>query len=589
MRAVHSASPEGWFKQQRSPELVLLKIFLNLSLFLFFGVFTFFLGYAAHKRFRKIYMLTPLIIVSLVWFVGFGANLQLTPITLNSVIKFWLWTLPFAPILSISIRGVGALTDFLEVDTVSDWLKRFRKKEIKQRLSAYDSADRIPLPNPEAGMIRLGTVLTADYGLERFGIDLSDGFLTASEKTLSQHIFILGTTGSGKTETIKRLVNEFLENTDRDIFFVDGKGDLDLAEDIRAMCFKNGRGDTPIFKLGFSQKGAIYDAFQASTPSALVDRLFALTGLDEAEGNAQYYADVSKKMLQMICLAPSGPPANLQQLVERLNPDWMTEAWRGTPYAPDIIRIKKMKTEMTGLWVRLSTLAMSFEGIIHEDGFTLESVKSAIFSIRTQSQADTSERFMRFLLADINDYVGERKTNNAVLIIDEFGQFGSKNIIPLLMMARSQGFIIVLSTQTLVSLGSEEEIENIWDNTGVDILMSTKNPERMAESAGTHMQAEPSVQYGEEGPTGMGSFRFQHTFKVNPNDVAELLPGEAFIIRKRNTARIKIRAIGKVEHLSPRTLPEPEQQTLVEAEETAVTEQPIPEEPSILDNPKFKV
>lgn len=54
---------------------------------------------------------------------------------------------------------------------------------------------------------------------------------------LSQHLLIIGSTGAGKSETIKRLVAETLADTDWDIFFIDGKGDSVLAGEIAQTIF----------------------------------------------------------------------------------------------------------------------------------------------------------------------------------------------------------------------------------------------------------------------------------------------------------------------------------------------------------------
>jgi hypothetical protein len=79
--------------------------------------------------------------------------------------------------------------------------------------------------------------------------------------------------------------------------------------------------------------------------------------------------------------------------------------------------------------------------------------------------------------------------------------------------------------------------------------MATEFPEELAELAGTILRLENSIQFQEGEVTGKGSARIQHQFAVDPNEVAKLKPGEAFIIRQRHHAKIKVRAIGEVEHI----------------------------------------
>ena len=65
---------------------------------------------------------------------------------------------------------------------------------------------------------------------KRHGIENYRNWLRFDEKQLNRHMFILGTTGAGKTETINRIIWEVLQNTNRDVFVIDGKGETKLIE-----------------------------------------------------------------------------------------------------------------------------------------------------------------------------------------------------------------------------------------------------------------------------------------------------------------------------------------------------------------------
>jgi hypothetical protein len=77
-------------------------------------------------------------------------------------------------------------------------------------------------------------------------------------------------------------------------------------------------------------------------------------------------------------------------------------------------------------------------------------------------------------------------------------------------------------------------------NTRTKLLMATDFPEDVAILAGTFYQIEASIQQQDGGMTGLGSARVQHAFKVDMNEVAQLQPGEAFLIRQRHAAKFKI-------------------------------------------------
>lgn len=76
--------------------------------------------------------------------------------------------------------------------------------------------------------------------------------------------------------------------------------------------------------------------------------------------------------------------------------------------------------------------------------------------------------------------MGKRQKRPGLLIIDEFGAFGNKNIIALLTMARSADLGVILATQDIASLGEENERRLILANTPTKILMATDFPEEIA-------------------------------------------------------------------------------------------------------------
>jgi Cdc6-like AAA superfamily ATPase len=377
------------------------------------------------------------------------------------------------------------------------------------------------------------------------------GYLCLAEEVLDQHLFLLGTTGAGKSETIKRLVTEILAATDRHIYFVDGKGDEELANDIRSLAHQFDRGNAPVFKLGFDRYGAVYDGFRG-TAADIYNRLCALIGIHEAEGDAQYYADGNRDLLQLICYAKSGPPRNFEAVRARLQKEWLLNAYQNNPLELEMIEALSHK-EIEGLARRIRPLVREFSPCIGPEGFALEETPCALFSLRVQSVGDTSKRFLDFLVEDLKDFIGKRQQHPSVLIIDDFGQFSNKNITALLSLARSSQLGVILATQDVASLKDEMTKKLVLANTRTKLLMATDFPEDVATLAGTFYQIEASIQQQDGGMTGLGSARVQHAFKVDMNEVAQLQPGEAFLIRQRHAAKIKIKSIGTVPHITEQT------------------------------------
>jgi len=95
----------------------------------------------------------------------------------------------------------------------------------------------------------LGTYLKGDIIPTYLGFSTTSGWMTMENRLLNQHVFILGTTGAGKSETLLKIIEQVLQNTNRNLYFVDGKGDLEFAMKVATLIAKSGRGKAHVFKL----------------------------------------------------------------------------------------------------------------------------------------------------------------------------------------------------------------------------------------------------------------------------------------------------------------------------------------------------
>jgi Cdc6-like AAA superfamily ATPase len=474
--------------------------------------------------------------------------LLLTPLFFTSMGLLWLYSIPISPLISLLFQGFNDIARLLKPKTLQEHLTAEEQAAKVEDRRLSEKASNVPIPALDVGHLRLGAIIRGDSFATQPGFVQRQGYLCLAEEVLDQHLFLLGTTGAGKSETIKRLVTEILAATNRHIYFVDGKGDEELANDIRSLAHQFDRGTAPVFKLGFDRYGAIYDGFRG-TAADIYNRLCALIGIHEAEGDAQYYADGNRDLLQLICYVQSGPPRNFEAVRARLQKEWLLHAYQNNPLELEMIETLSHK-EIEGLARRIRPLVREFSPCIGPEGFALEETPCALFSLRVQSVGDTSKRFLDFLVEDLKDFIGKRQQHPSVLIIDEFGQFSNKNITALLSLARSSQLGVILATQDVASLKDETTKKLVLANTRTKLLMATDFPEDVASLAGTFYQIEASIQQQDGGMTGLGSARVQHAFKVDMNEVAQLQPGEAFLIRQRHAAKIKIKAVGKVAHIA---------------------------------------
>ena len=461
----------------------------------------------------------------------------------------WLVSLCLFPLITLFIKGWIVMSHFLKPKSLQEQLNELEKREEQRAIRDSRLASSRIETAPAQGMIRLGARIRGDVFPDYLGVQFQNDWIVINESVLDQHLFVLGTTGAGKSETIKRLVYEVFNTTDRHLFLVDGKGDEELANEIRSLSVSHGRGLAPVFRLGFDKGGAIYDGFKGQATD-IFNRLCALIGTSEAEGAASYYADINRDLLQMICYAPDGPPRNFEELRKRISHLWLKEAYKDDEVELEAIE-EVDKRDLQGLLYRIRPLAREFSRWIGEEGFSLENTKCAVFSLRAQSVGDTAERFLDFLIEDLKDFIGKRQTHPSVLIIDEFGQFSNENITALLSLARSSKLSVILATQDVASLKDEVTKKLVLANTRTKLLMASDFPQDVAELAGTIQQIESSMQHDEGEATGMGSARKQHAFRIDMNEAARLQPGEAFLIRQRYMVKLKVKRIGDVPAVEP--------------------------------------
>lgn len=479
------------------------------------------------------------------WLVTLLEWVGRAPTPAAALMSWWAGLLGVSPLGSLLIRLWRWAFAFLRPRDLQESLEEQqeaweRQEEARSRRAAQAVQRSAPV---RPGFLTLGVVIKGRLPAY-MGLVQEDGWLALDARLLSQHLLVLGATGAGKSETLKRLAAETLATSNRDLFFVDGKGDPALGRDMAELIYRAHGRPVPRFVLGGDGPGSCYHGF-CGAADAIYNRLCALVGVEEASGDARFYADINRDLLQLICYAPPGPPRSFAELLRRLDLAWLRRAYAGnTTEAATLAALDPQ--HLAGLLVRLRPLAREFGPVVGAAGFVLEQSRGAVFSLRTQSVGDTARRFLHFLIEDIKDFVGKRQRRPGLLIIDEFAAFGNHNIVALLTMARSADLGVVLAAQDVVGLGDETTQRLILANTRTKLLMASDFPEEIGQLAGTSYQIEASIQHAEGLATGLGSARVQHAFRLDMNELARLQPGEACVIRQRHAAKVRIKAVGRL-------------------------------------------
>lgn len=433
-------------------------------------------------------------------------------------------------------------------NSIEETLARHKreKERLLQRQQEMSKTTGSHQPEMGGDIVGLGTFIKGDIIPPDLGFHVKGGWVSFNDKVLDRHMFVLGTTGAGKTVSLIRIIEQVLKNTDRRIYFVDGKGEMDLAHEVATLAYQYRGEKVPVFKLGHEEKGAVYHGFVGSKED-IFNRLGVMAGINEMTGNATFYADINASLLQLICGVgyddlPIEPPRSFTEVLERLSYEWLLNTYADVPLEKRMVEEFTKQGHIGNLFARMARFGRSFRSTVDPSGFTLEGVKAAIFSLRTASAGVDSKALLEFLVEDIKDWMGKRQQTGVkgLLVIDEFGTFSNENITDVLALARSAGLGVILATQDTSTLGDEQQAQRILSNCNTYIVMKTNFPEQMVELAGTVYRLEFTYQVSEGDGTGLGSGRFQHQFKVTPNEVAKLRPGEGFIINSRDTSKVQV-------------------------------------------------
>ncbi len=113
--------------------------------------------------------------------------------------------------------------------------------------------------------------------------------------------------------------------------------------------------------------------------------------------------------------------------------------------------------------------------------------------------------------------------------------------------ARAFNTGLILAPQVSAGMDDAGEAARILGSAETVICHRVNTPGPVIELAGTRRRIEYSTHYAPGGPTGEGSARVQHQFKVDPNDVRSLAPGQAYVINRGHAMKVDIHPAPEVD------------------------------------------
>ncbi len=338
---------------------------------------------------------------------------------------------------------------------------------------------------------------------------------------LGEHTVCVGSSGSGKTETLLRLAYGARKVYGRQIIFIDAKGDERQETAARFVAAMRAAGAQRIRMF----PATYYDGWKGSAVD-LFNRLISVIDYSES----RYYGDVAADVLRLVLNAPTGVPRSSQQLLDTMTYRRLMEVYKRTPQVTAVASLDRQLLNQVLMRYRVFFGAMNgqLDGTL---GF--EDADAVYVMIKGFTLRDEAPRLGRFLALDFAHYVAARKPPDvhALLIIDEFNALRMRDEASFLFEeARSFGAGLIISSQSYAGLGRRDYAERMLGAGNTYILHRCSDPEEIAKRAGRkpRIQANWGVELGKA--TSRGRMQLYDDWKVHPDVVRRQNRGEAFLI-----------------------------------------------------------
>ncbi len=377
------------------------------------------------------------------------------------------------------------------------------------------------------------------------GISANQKLVIITDKAINQMVLVLGTTGGGKTITLRRFYQRALEKA-YPLIVIDGKPTQENVSWLQQKAKTSGRTF-----YGFNcADHHHYDPLAYGGCTELKDKLISLK--DHWEND--YYRSVAEDYLQTTfeVLLNLKENFDLKTIVDCLDFKELVLKVRATTdesLKKRVLRLQQYDTkDITGLQAHLSLLIHSELGHFFEKNDKLFNLAQIIQSGSVVYFALPALRFPSFakvlgklIINDIKAVIDRLETQQRIFtVFDEFSVFAGEQVLNLVNMGRGKGIHAIFGTQGLADLKRvDSDFESQLLNCVNTLICHRLNDHNSAEAVtnwvGTQDGFDISAQISEDTSTGMGSVKRNKSFIIHPDAIKQdLQPGEAFYISKVN-------------------------------------------------------
>jgi hypothetical protein len=371
----------------------------------------------------------------------------------------------------------------------------------------------------------------------------------------AKHVFICGTTGSGKTVALSNFVQHGIE-CDYPILIIDGKGDLgngSILDITKNLCHSK---KLYVINLSSPANSSKYNPFKNASPTMCKDMLINMTDWSE-----EHYKLNTERYVQklIILLLQSEISLSFKTIIQYLPVEKFnalsSKLLKETVITKEehLLNLEISKTcgKITeSASARFSTIAEGELGTIFDENgidiYTAIQEKAVIlFILNPLVYPEISPIMGRLALIDAKQAVSKcfnSGLERAFYIFDEISSYASPALIDLVNKSRSANITSILATQSLSDFEysyNEAFKEQVIENCNNYIVLrqnSSKNAEEWASVLGTRATMEVTYQIEQQSrttnTTGLGSARRVREYLYHPDDIKSLKVGKGFFLSK---------------------------------------------------------
>lgn len=374
------------------------------------------------------------------------------------------------------------------------------------------------------------------------------------------HVFIAGTTGSGKTQLLLKYIRESFRRNEP-LYIISGKGSGDkdsMLNFVREMAKKYKR-KIYIVSMNPQQKDRVpYNPFKNWGIIEVADALCNATNFTEP-----HYKEHLSCWVKAVCecMQLANITFSLQSildfmdfdhfryLLEVLSKDKLISKDKVSEYLKyeDIAKVASTSRARflnillgEGKEIIGDEKAICASDVKAENAILFLDMDSFSYSDFTQIIGAFFINDMRHIVANDTDGLEKR------IVMDELSTYVTSQIMPLFSQSRSRGYQLVVATQSIADLDEISPVfaERVMENCGqygILQLNSANDAERISMIIGTTMTVETTRK-----STGMqlhhtadGSKKVVNAFKITPDRIKELKPLEVLFYDKKQPEEVK--------------------------------------------------